>query len=132
MCYLCLSPLHVIQQSVMFIYHGVLNLMFECLLNRLLCFWRLAVLSPQLSICSMMSENKDAAFVDAKNICTHQYQCPNPLCQRVFASQRGLSMHFYHQNNVCCNPPKRLRTHAEVVFPSHLPEQLPPLSIHSL
>ena len=59
------------------------------------------------------------------------YQCPNPLCQCVFASQWGLSMHFYHQNNVFCNPPERLRTHAEVVFPFHLPEHSPPMSVHS-
>ena len=92
----------------MFIYHGgVLNLMFECLLNRLLCFWKSAVLSPQLSICSMTSENEDEAFVDAK-ICTHQYQCPNPFCQRVFASQRVClciftikTMFFVIPPNVC-------------------------------
>ena len=91
----------------------------------------IGLLSPQLPICSMMSQNKDDVSAVATNICTHQYQCPNPLCQRIFASQRGLSMHFHHQNNVFCNPPERLRTHAEVVFPSHLPEHLPPLSIHS-
>jgi hypothetical protein len=37
--------------------------------------------------------------------CTHPYQGPNPLCQQDFHMQRhGLSMHFYHTDNVFCNP----------------------------
>jgi hypothetical protein len=69
--------------------------------------------------------------VEDTDVCTHEYQCPNRLCQRVFASRRGLSMHFYHQDNFFCNPPERLRTGGEVIFPSHLPERLEPLSENS-
>ena len=47
-----------------------------------------------------MSASVSDGSVPITQACTHPYQCPNPLCQRVFSSQRGLSMHFYHQNNV--------------------------------
>ena len=78
-----------------------------------------------------MSVNPDGDTLVDTNVCTHAYQCPNRLCQRVFASRRGLSMHFYHQDNVFCNPPERLRTGGEVEFPSYLPEMLEPLSSNS-
>ena len=79
-----------------------------------------------------MSVTPDGVIeVNATDVCNHEYQCPNPLCQRVFLSRRGLSMHFYHQNNVFCNPPEMLRTGGEVIFPSHLPDMLDPLSENS-
>ena len=81
---------------------------------------------------STMSVNSlGGTQVEDTDVCTHEYQCPNRLCQRVFASRRGLSMHFYHQDNFFCNPPERLRTGEEVIFPSHLPERLEPLSENS-
>ena len=59
--------------------------------------------------------------------CVHPFQCPNPLCQRVFSTRRGLSMHFYHQQNVFCNPPNQFRTSGEIATPSVLPRRMDPL-----
>jgi hypothetical protein len=64
--------------------------------------------------------------------CVHPYQCPNRLCQRSFSTQRGLLMHFYHQENSFCNPPERFRTNAEMAYPYVLPQQMPPLPLQSL
>ncbi len=59
--------------------------------------------------------------------CVHPFQCPNPLCQRVFTTRRGLSMHFYHQQNVFCNPPNQFCTLGEMASPSMLPDRMDPL-----
>jgi hypothetical protein len=66
--------------------------------------------------------------------CTHPFQCPNPLCQHDFSTRRGLSMHFYHQENLFWNPPEWFRTNAEIEFPAVLPKKmpvLPPTSVDS-
>jgi hypothetical protein len=63
--------------------------------------------------------------------CIYLYQCPNPLCQHVFASQHGIFMHFYHQDNVFCNPPEWVHTNVEVALPLYLPREMPPLSSNS-
>ena len=67
------------------------------------------------------------SLVDGQ-LCTHPYQCPNPMCASDFSSRRGLSMHFYHQNNVFCHPPNQLRTQGEIDYPVYFPPELPPLS----
>jgi hypothetical protein len=36
-------------------------------------------------------------------------------------------MHFYHQENLFCNPPEQFRTNAELEFPHVLPKKMPPL-----
>ena len=59
--------------------------------------------------------------------CVHPFQCPNPLCQRVFTTRHGLSMHFYHQQNVFCNPPNQFCTVGEeLATPSVLPTRMDP------
>ena len=40
-------------------------------------------------------------------------------------------MHFYHQDNVFCNPPEGFRTNVEIEFPLYLPPEMPPLSSDS-
>ena len=74
-----------------------------------------------------MSQRASKGSTIPTNGCTHPFQCPNPQCQRVFELRRGLSMHFYHQDNVFCNPPEGFRTNVEIEFPSYLPPELPPL-----
>jgi hypothetical protein len=54
------------------------------------------------------------------NQCVHQFQCPNPMCQRSFDTQRGLSLHFRNQMNMFCNPSPQFRTEKEEALPFEL------------
>ena len=68
-----------------------------------------------------MSDNGSDDATPLLDGCVHPFQCPNRSCQRVFTTRRGLSMHFYHQKNVFCNPPNQFRTLGEIAVPSVLP-----------
>ena len=74
-----------------------------------------------------MSDSESEGDTRIAEGCVHPFQCPNPLCQRVFTTRRGLSMHFYHQQNVFCNPPNQFRTNGEIATPSVLPRRMDPL-----
>lgn len=82
---------------------------------------------PHLSLLFNMSVKKSDGDNQVPDGCVHPFQCPNPLCQRVFTTRRGLSMHFYHQQNVFCNPPNQFRTLGEMASPSMLPDRMDPL-----
>jgi hypothetical protein len=53
--------------------------------------------------------------------CKHEYECPNPMCKRAFASQCGLSLHYHNSNNMFCNPLPGYCTTAEQSLNFDLP-----------